>query len=363
MRSLNFIMQFFEARNYRVGVQVLFWVCVLGAVNLLFLNTNMPRFFAYRTWLLIASVVFLIVWNVYYLVPRFFQMKKYGAYAVGVLVSIAILFLAISLLENLFPVEPPPERFTPGNLRRNAPSFRRPSLFFNPRHLFTLVNYTAAVMASTVFESVQLHRKQELIAGQVKREKLEAEMKFLKSQINPHFLFNALNNVYTLSLIQSEHTPEVVMKLSEMLRYMLYESSHNRVALSDEITYINNYVAIQNLKDELPLAVQLGIQVDNPQATIAPMILIPFIENAFKHSKIEDTHNGWIKIHLSEQKEEVRFKVTNSVVTIDYTKDPTGGIGLQNVKRRLELEYPEQHHLIIQQGESHFGIDLSISLS
>jgi LytS/YehU family sensor histidine kinase len=279
-----------------------------------------------------------------------------------VLLSVLVLFLAVTLMEYLFP----PKfirKFPLTQMRktRYGPPGSLP--FFNPRNLFVLVSYTAAIMASTVFESVQLHRRQERIAGTIKRKKLEAEMKFLKSQINPHFLFNALNNVYTLSLIKSDHTPEVVMKLSEMLRYMLHESNQERVSLGQEIQYIENFISIQQLKDDAPLAVELNISVDEPATPVAPMILLPFIENAFKHSKVEDTKRGWIRIELLESHQHLQFRVVNSRFMISYTQDPTGGIGLQNVKRRLELEYPGRYELDIREEEEQFAVALSISLS
>ncbi len=362
MRSIKFNVKIFDARNYRAGAQVLFWMCLLGTVNLLFLNVNMPINLVVHTWTLTASVVFLVLVNIYYLVPRFFQQKKYGSYIISVLLSILILFLAVSLIKSFFPPEFIRD-FPPQRSPNAYPGPPRNLWFFNPRNFFVLVSYTAAVMSSTVFESVQLHRKQELIAGKIQREKLEAEMRFLKSQINPHFLFNALNNVYTLSLIRSDHTPDVVMKLSEMLRYMLYESNQERVSLRQEVQYIQNYIDLQQLKDDDPLAVQVNMEIADWETSIAPMILIPFIENAFKHSKIEDASKGWIKIELREKEHSLRLKVSNSLVKVKYTKDPTGGIGLQNVKRRLELEYPNQYHLDIGKDEARFHIKLLISLS
>lgn len=362
MRSIKFNVKIFDARNYRAGAQVLFWMCLLGTVNLLFLNANMPVNLVVHTWTLTASVIFLVLVNIYYLVPRFFLQKKYGSYVISVLLSIMILFLAVSLVKSIFPPEFIRD-FPPQRTSSSYPAPPRNFLLFNPRNLFVLVSYTAAVMSSTVFESVQLHRKQELIAAKIQREKLEAEMRFLKSQINPHFLFNALNNVYTLSLIRSDHTPDVVMKLSEMLRYMLYESNQKRVSLRQEVLYIQNYIDLQQLKDDDPLAVQVNMTIADWETSIAPMILIPFIENAFKHSKIEDASKGWIKIDLTETEHSLRFKVTNSLVKVKYTQDPTGGIGLQNVKRRLELEYPNQHHLDIGKDDTRFYVKLLISLS
>ncbi|MCB0635707.1 MAG: histidine kinase, partial [Lewinella sp.] len=230
----------------------------------------------------------------------------------------------------------------------------------DPRFFITFIIYSAVLLAGTMLESVQLYNQQAYLVSQARNEQLQTELKFLKSQINPHFLFNALNNVYTLSLIGSEQTPEVVMKLSEMLRYMLYESNQERVSLGQEVQYIQNYVSLQQLKDDLPLAVETRLDVTHPEMRIAPMILIPFVENAFKHSKIEDTEHGWIRIELREEAQALTFVVRNSRSAATFTKDATGGIGLANVRRRLELEYPGRHQLLIDEEEEQFAIVLTI---
>lgn len=360
MRPGKPIMDLFGKRKYRLLAQALFWICLLGSMNLIFLNNAFPRPFFYRNFSLVLTVILLISWNIYRLVPHFFSQKQYGRYTLSVLASMVVMMFLYTYLDSWIPRENL-ARFLPANSSQPMPLRLRPMLI-NPRYLMDMVSYTAAIMASTVFESVQLHRQQEQQAAQIQHEKLETEMKFLKSQINPHFLFNALNNVYTLSLLRSEQTPEVVMKLSEMLRYMLYESNEERVMIEQEIRYINNYVALQQLKGEQLLSVTCIMEIQRPNETIAPMILIPFVENAFKHSKIEDTQSGWIDLVLREQEGVLDLCISNSLAPVAYTKDPTGGIGLQNVRRRLELEYPKRHQLQIRLEQDLFRVELSIQL-
>lgn len=328
-------------------------------MNLMFIGTGFPTSFLLRNIFTVASAIMLILLNSYFLVPRFFYKKRYGAFVVAVSLGL----LGMILLNAAMDVWMLKDLQEPNFSRlHNMPMQRPPIMMVSPRHFVGLVVYTAVVMVSTVLESVQLHRQQEQLASQITNEKLATELKFLKNQINPHFLFNVLNNVYSLSLIKSEQTPEVVMELSEMLRYMLYESNHELVPLGKEVKYIQNYVALQQLKDDEPFAVELDLRVSNPSAQVAPMMLIPFVENAFKHSKIEDKQLGWIKIMIGEKNNQLTFKVSNSLPSGEFTKDPTGGIGLSNVQRRLELEYPGRHQLDIQKMAQSFSVQLTINL-
>ena len=175
-------------------------------------------------------------------------------------------------------------------------------------------------------------------------ENLISEMRFLKSQINPHFLFNALNNIYSLAFRKSDHTPEMIMKLSEMLRHVVYDSS-NSVSLNKEVAYIKNYIDFQTLK----LGNEKGVTFDhegiNDRLVLEPMLLIPFIENAFKHSNIEDSDDGSIDIKLSTEGTVIRLEVRNTFSESTQTKDHTPGIGMQNVQQRLNLVYPEKSKL------------------
>lgn len=217
------------------------------------------------------------------------------------------------------------------------------------------------VFLSTIYSISLLVTRKDKEALALESEKFSSELKFLKSQINPHFLFNALNNIYTLSIIKSEKTPDVVMRLSEMLKYIIYETeSRDHVPLQKEIAYIENFIAVFKLKDSR-ISKNVTFNYDVPEElSIAPMLLIPFIENAFKHSKIEDTEKGWIDIDLSYANSELVFSVKNSIPPARFEKDKIGGIGVTNVKRRLELIYPEKHELIVGEEENIHSVLMKI---
>ncbi|WP_143473710.1 sensor histidine kinase [Flavilitoribacter nigricans] len=206
------------------------------------------------------------------------------------------------------------------------------------------------------------HQREKYIQ-ELSHARLEAELKFLKAQVHPHFLFNTLNNLYTLTLRKSDHAPEVVEKLSDLLRYMSYDANHRTVPLSNEIEYLRNYISLEKIRygEKLEIAFTRSDLTDGLQ--IAPLILIPFVENSFKHGVSGRLTACWITIHLSVQGEQLTFKVENSLPSSQ--EDVMGykeGIGLKNVKRRLDLIYPERHELrVTQSPESHL-IVLKIDL-
>jgi LytS/YehU family sensor histidine kinase len=251
-------------------------------------------------------------------------------------------------------------------MRRGNPRMEGRS-FFNPfrrmRLIYSFTQTLAIFFLSTAFKTSQLALKREKEASELKSENLNSELKFLRSQINPHFLFNALNNIYSLSVLKSEKTPDNILKLSDMLRYIIYDCNADKVALEKELNYINNYIDLQKLKDDSITGIELDIEDTDPNCRIAPMILIPFIENAFKHSKIEDVQSGYIRIKIENTENQLLFNISNSLPKAQYTKDKVGGVGLENVRRRLQLIYPDQHQLSITQTEDSFTVKLIISLN
>lgn len=187
-------------------------------------------------------------------------------------------------------------------------------------------------------------------------------MKFLKSQINPHFLFNALNNIYALSISNAVKTQKSIASLSEMLRYVLYECDQPKVSIKKEVAYIQNYLELFSLKSSKAYNIETDFQLTNENLQIAPMILIPFIENALKHGHLEKRGNSFLKISLHTENLKVWFEVENSIPELPLAKDDVGGIGLENVKKRLGLLYPEQHSLDIQNNLKTFKVVLKLEL-
>lgn len=187
-----------------------------------------------------------------------------------------------------------------------------------------------------------------------------AELLFLKSQINPHFLFNNLNNLYTLVYQNSPKSLQMISKLSELLRYMLYEKEDG-ISLQKETTYLQNFIDLQLMRYDFSPFISVAIQKDIPgPAKIIPMMLIPFVENAFKHGDLKDADHP-LEIRMSVENDALNFMVINKKNT--HQKDKTGGIGLQNVKKRLDLLYKNKHLLKIEDQKTSFSIRLTIILN
>ncbi len=215
------------------------------------------------------------------------------------------------------------------------------------------------IFLSTILKFITDWFKNEKIKSNLENEKLISELAFLKSQINPHFLFNSLNNIYSLAYQRSEKTPEAVLKLSEIMRYMLYESNENKVSLSDEIRYLENYIELQKLRFKDNTYIKFEVEGDTQNQKITPLILISFVENAFKHGVATDKQNP-ITIILNVKSNKLFFHVINK--KNNQNKDETGGIGLQNVKRRLDLLYKGQYRFHIEDNEATYNCELYLNL-
>ncbi len=186
-----------------------------------------------------------------------------------------------------------------------------------------------------------------------------SELALLRSQVNPHFLFNTLNNIYSLVYQKSDVAPDAVMKLSSIMRYMLYDANSDRVPLKKEIEYLISFIELQKLRMKNKDFVELNIVGDINEQLIVPMILIPFIENAFKHGSKKVVSPGII-INIQAVNNKISYEIINYISDDIANKDITGGIGLNNTKRRLELLYPNNHKLDIVQTKDKYIVQLEI---
>ena len=196
----------------------------------------------------------------------------------------------------------------------------------------------------------------------VQKEKVEAELQMLKTQINPHFLFNTLNSIYVLAMKQSEQTANTVMKLSDILDYILYRIDTPKIAISNEIKIIENYIELEKIRFSNRIDINFTTDLKSQGIQIPPMLIIPFIENAFKHGVAKSIEKSWIKISLKETDGALNILVANSK-TQSKVEDKTGGIGLMNVKKRLSLLYKEKYELNIFEEQMQYTVSLSIPIN
>ena len=226
----------------------------------------------------------------------------------------------------------------------------------------TMASMALAMSIKLTKNWIESKRKQEML----EKEKLETELKFLKSQFNPHFLFNTINSIFVLIHKNPDMASESLAKFSNLLRYQLYECNEQQIPLSHELSYLENFIELEKLRQDTQVEVNTQINpLSSPTLTIAPFLLMPFLENAFKHVSQSKSTPNWIDLHLEVKAHTLFFSISNSIAPAHLAPDALmdyGGIGLKNVKRRLELLYPGQYGLSIQKEGGAFGVKLELGL-
>jgi len=217
------------------------------------------------------------------------------------------------------------------------------------------------VITTMVLKLVKQWYSDQKTTKDLQQEQLQTELKFLKSQINPHFLFNSLNNLYALTLSKSDSAPEVVLRLSNILRYILYESNEGYVSVRKEMEHVKDYVAVEKLR--LGMGVTIDIDIDDAiqDDPVEPMLFLTLVENAFKHSEDILPEKRFIRIHAKSLDTGFRFLIENTFSPSKRGSE-TGGIGLENIKKRLNLIYPNQHDIKSSTADGVYRVDLIIKL-
>lgn len=219
--------------------------------------------------------------------------------------------------------------------------------------------YVFGISASYCFFSD--YQKQQEIQRENENERLKSELSFLRSQISPHFMFNLMNSLVSLNRKKSNLVEPVLLKMADLLRYMLYEKDDKRISLENEVKYLSNYIDLQKVRFGDYVKIDFDVNASDSSKSIEPMLLIPFVENAFKHG-VGLIENPFIKIELETNTEELRFKVTNKFSSDSKeVKDGASGIGLNNVKRRLELLYPNKYVLDVSESENLYTTNLKLN--
>lgn len=229
--------------------------------------------------------------------------------------------------------------------------------FFN--RLFIAIR---ALIYSFTFKFIKDWFEQEKKISQIKVDQLSTELKYLRAQINPHFLFNTLNNLYGLALIKSNKTPEVIMRLSDIMDYMLYESSDAKVPLRKDVGNLINYVEIEKLRQGNNARINFTISGDIKMQKIIPLLMLPLLENGFKHGVNKEPENAYLDATLNIHENSLEFQVTNNKSNILLTSKSDHGIGMQNLIKRLDLFYPKKYKLNIIDKTDSFTVDLKIEL-
>jgi two-component system, LytTR family, sensor kinase len=337
----------------RVGLHILFWFCFVNFFGLLWGSYKGEYAREYFVLLLELPIRVLIVYfNLYILLPRYLLSRQYVAYSFALTGAMLIAgtvqyFLVYSIYYPIY-----------------APEFLAEGYFSIYKFVKYAIGLNTVILITTIIKILKYWYKDQQTAQTLAREKLEAELKLLKGQIHPHFLFNTLNNLYSLTLKKSDCAPEIVLKLSELMNYMLYEAAQPQVTLEKEIQYIQNYIALEKIRYAERVEINFNIRGQIGGFQIAPLLLLPFVENSFKHGVSGEIERAWITIDLSVKDQLLIYKVENSKANfkVHSQRDYAQGIGLQNLRRRLELIYKDRHELKILDEEGTYLAILKITL-
>lgn len=380
-----------KSKVLRIAIQVLFWAMVfLFPLHLYDVRIMDPQFYK-RELINDLFLLGLFYFNINYLIPRFFIHKKLLKYFLCVLAALLVIAGQHIAVERIYNHKFLPENMDTSsakNLRNEAffppPSEKimRPTLrpgnwenrnIREPRILdllgllfFMIIRKTLTIplvllLIGSFYKLSLLWFDSEREKERLQKEKLNAELKFLKSQVNPHFLFNSLNSLYVLAHKKSEKTEESVLKLSQIMRYMLYDTNVESVSLNKEIEYLHNYIDLQRLR--LPKFLEISFLVEGvtDNLRIEPMLLIPFVENAFKHG-ISYSENCKIFILIKIESDFLILETENKIFQ-QKTANNYGGLGLANVKERLNMLYNNRHELTILKDETTFKVKLQLQLN
>jgi two-component system LytT family sensor kinase len=340
-------------KSWQIFWHVFVWVCIMSFFLVIISASNVMTV---RSMLINIVLFGLINISLFYLnyllfIPQFLNKKRYSVYIIAVIATIIIYGLDKYGVGLLFKEEV--------LMHKGMSGAKRESLGFLPFFVSTLFTSTIFVLLSILLKFSVDWFLNERIQRDLENQRLTAELAFLKSQINPHFLFNSLNSIYSLAYQHSENTPDAILKLSEIMRYMLYECNDNKVDLSKELQYLQNYIDLQKIRFGNKAYIDFKVEGEVTDQKIVPLLLIAFIENAFKHGIANDSMSP-ITLLVNVNRQQLHFYTRNKKHS--NNRDAIGGIGLANVKRRLDLLYPGKYNLDIRDEKDTYTCELSLVL-
>lgn len=349
---------------------LLFISLIVGFVSSMRAGVNVPPdFFSAPFISFFAVYITLFYLNYAVLIPKLYLKKKYGYYfAVAALLLLAIYFFkpfeqmmihSRPRFGQMHAPPPFPEGFRPG------PRFHAPPRIFHVQRAFRiditgLILFVMVWSLGMAIQIVKQWRNTEQRAAQAEAEKATAELSFLKAQIHPHFLFNTLNNIYSMAVLKSEHTPAAILKLSNIMRYVTDEVKRDYVPLSREVEYMSDYIDLQRLRLSNKVQLDFSVTGDTMGKQIAPLILMTFVENVFKYG-ISVHEPSVITIKIKAEENAIHFFSRNKITGTPGKFESTG-IGISNTKKRLEHLYPGKYELIINTDNELFTVQLTLQV-
>jgi len=351
----------FSDKWIRVTLHTLVWsIVILFSLYLhnSFGGGNVLRLYSLYLHTLSAAIIFYI--GYLWLVPRFFVQNRQLTYAVILFAFIVGTHYVDNYIEHTFLTDPVADakfREAMKMLNGNYEDPKNGEIFGFIGHLVSSVLLSGFAIGLGLMETLKQNEKKQ---KELEKEKLNSELAFLKNQVSPHFFFNTLNNIYSLIGIDGPTAQDSVLKLSKLMRYLLYESEHGETRMSHEIDFMNNYIDLMKLRLNSKVELQIDFPKDFPDFPIPPLLFVPFIENAFKHG-VSYREHSFIHIGMRIDREQIIFISENSIGKVSQAEDlQHSGIGLENVQKRLSLLFPGKHDLKIENKETAFRVELSI---
>jgi sensor histidine kinase YesM len=334
------------AAKYRVLRHTAFWLSHVVFSLLVFNSFDLSKnLLAEVVWLPVRMLYCYTL--IYWFLPKFLLKERYLAFGL----IIIFWFIAGWFLNGLFRAYV----FIP---LQDALGFKK--INRNPWQAGTYLDSFLAAGAGGIIVLFKLWMKKQQDWMQAEKEKIITELQLLKAQVHPHFLFNTLNNIYSFSLENSPKTPELILKLSSLLSYMLYDCKADLVMLEKEIDVMKNYMDLEKERYANNIEISLNMEGDIKYAFIAPLLLLPFLENAFKHGTSEQLEKPWLSMDLAVKGNTLKCKIANS--KNDFVPVRQNGIGIENVKKRLQFLYPDKHELKLADEGDFFVVSLLIEL-
>jgi two-component system LytT family sensor kinase len=336
-------------KGWQIFWHVLFWVSAISLfTSVAFINQWMTTPAIILTFVGYGLInVSLFYLNFLWLLPRFLDRNLYRAYGMVAVISI----VGYALLKYVVALS-----FRPLVLMNKSGEVTSAGAYI----FSAVITNIIFVFLSAALKFAVDWFKSERVQRDLENQRLTAELSFLKSQINPHFLFNSLNSIYSLAYQRSETTPEAILKLSEIMRYMLYECNDAKVDLTKELQYMQSYIDMQKIRYEGKVFVNFSVHGKVTNQKIAPLLLIAFIENAFKHGLANDPRQPILMQVYVKEEHQLYFYLHNK--KHHHNRDAGGGIGMHNVKRRLELLYPGQYTMIVKNEPESYSCELTLEV-
>jgi sensor histidine kinase YesM len=357
---------FIPKKNLSLIVHLLGWImlCVvlllLSPLSWRMGEVELPMQFWWKQIFLVGILITIFYSNSSLLVPKVLLEGKNYLYLLGILIGAVLFYGLVVYFEQFIGYgKAMHETFNPD---KPWDSKKR----WVPGDVFQVLLYVISIGLSTSVALVQKWQKDESLRREMDRQRINTELSYLKAQINPHFFFNTLNNIYALTNLDVSKAQEALLKLSRMMRYVLYENQKNETLLSKEVRFIEDYIELMKMR--LSSKVKLNIQIEEPKENliIAPMLLLPFLENCFKHG-VSSQHESEILIKVEVMGDTLFFETRNHIFPVnpDSPEAHENGIGLTNTQRRLSLIYPQKHRLKFGKDEAkqEYWVNLTINLS